>query len=231
MIKKIKGNIFNTSCQVLVNTVNCVGVMGKGIALECKLRFPDMFEKYKEFCEKKLIKPGSLQLWSNSKPWVLNFPTKAHWKDPSKIEYLEKGLDKFKSEYSKKNITSIAFPLLGASLGGLSEELVYKTMIKYLEPLKNIDIEIYEYDANAGDDLFDLFHQKVWRFSVEDYKKNLKINKIAAENLKRAIDEKNVKSMLGIQDLSQVGLKAIESIHEFIRSKENIMIQSQLDIF
>ena len=231
MIKKIKGNIFNTTCQTLVNTVNCVGIMGKGIALECKLRLPDMFEKYKEFCEKKLIKPGSLQLWSNSKPWVLNFPTKVHWKDPSKIEYLEKGLDKFKSEYSKKNITSIAFPLLGASLGGLSEELVYKTMIKYLEPLKNIDIEIYEYDANAGDDLFDLFHQKVWRFSVDDYKKNLKINKIAAENLKRAIDEKDVKSMLGIQDLSQVGLKAIESIHEFIRSKENIMIQSQLDIF
>jgi O-acetyl-ADP-ribose deacetylase (regulator of RNase III) len=231
MIKKIKGNIFNTSCQVLVNTVNCVGIMGKGIALECKLRFPDMFEKYKEFCEKKLIKPGVLQIWSNSKPWILNFPTKAHWKDPSKIEYLEKGLDKFKNEYSKKNITSIAFPLLGASLGGLSEELVYETMIKHLEPLKNIDIEIYEYDANAGDDLFDLFHQKVWRFSVDDYKKNLKINKIAAENLKRAIDEKNVKSMLGIQDLPQVGLKAIESIHEFTSSKENIMIQSQLDIF
>ena len=231
MIKKIKGNIFNTSCQVLVNTVNCIGVMGKGIALECKLGFPGMFEKYKEFCEKKLIKPGSLQLWNSSKPWVLNFPTKIHWKDPSKIEYLEKGLNKFNNEYSKKSITSIAFPLLGASLGGLSEELVYKTMIKYLEPLKNIDIEIYEYDPNAGDDLFDLFHQKVWRFSVDDYKKNLKINKIAAENLKRAIDEKNVKSMLGIQDLSQVGLKAIESIHEFIRSKENIMIQSQLDIF
>ena len=231
MIKKIKGNIFNTSCQTLVNTVNCVGVMGRGIALECKLRFPDMFKKYKNFCEKKLIKPGSLQLCNISKPWILNFPTKIHWKDPSKIEFLEKGLDKFKNEYSKKNITSIAFPLLGASLGGLSEELVYKTMIKYLEPLKNIDIEIYEYDANAGDHLFDLLHQKVWRFSVDDYKKNLKINKIAAENLKRAIDEKNVKSMLGIQDLSQVGLKAIESIHEFIRSKENIMIQSQLDIF
>ena len=101
MLKKIKGNIFNTSCQVLVNTVNCFGVMGKGIALECKFRFPGMFEKYKEFCEKKLIKPGSLQLWNSSKPWVLNFPTKMHWKDPSKIEYLEKGLDKFKNEYSK----------------------------------------------------------------------------------------------------------------------------------
>ena len=231
MLKKIKGNIFNTRCQTLVNTVNCIGVMGKGIALECKLRFPDMFKKYKEFCEKELMKPGSLQLCNSSKPWILNFPTKVHWKDPSKIEYLEKGLDKFQYEYSKKKITSIAFPLLGTSLGGLSEELVYKTMIKYLEPLKNIDIEIYEYDPNAGDDLFDLFHQKVWRFSVDDYKKNLKINKIAAENLKRAIDEKNVNSMLGIQDLPQVGLKTIESIHEFIRTNKNIMIQSQLDIF
>ena len=55
MIKKIKGNIFNTTCQTMVNTVNCVGAMGKGIALECKLRFPDMFKKYKEFCDKKLI--------------------------------------------------------------------------------------------------------------------------------------------------------------------------------
>ena len=120
--------------------------------------------------------------------------------------------------------------MLGASLGGLSEELVYKTMVKYLEPLNNIDIEIYEFDVNAGDDLFNLFHQKVQRFSVDDYKENLKINKIAAENLKRAIDENNVKSMLGIQDLPQVGLKAIESIHNFIRSKKDIMIQSQLDI-
>ena len=88
MLKKIKGNIFNTRCQTLVNTVNCIGVMGKGIALECKLRFPDMFKKYKEFCEKELMKPGSLQLCNNSKPWILNFPTKVHWKDPSKIEYL-----------------------------------------------------------------------------------------------------------------------------------------------
>ena len=104
-------------------------------------------------------------------------------------------------------------------------------MIKYLEPLDNIDIEIYEYDANAEDNLFDLFYQKVWRFSVNDYKKNLKISKIAAENLKKAVDEKNVKSMLAIQDLPQVGLKSIESIHEFIRSKKDIMIQTQLDIF
>ena len=102
MIKKIKGNIFNTKCQTLVNTVNCVGVMGKGMALECKLRFPEMFVKYKDYCDKKLFKPGYLQLYKDSNPWILNFPTKLHWKDNSKIEFLEEGLKKFQDEYLKK---------------------------------------------------------------------------------------------------------------------------------
>ena len=229
MIKKIKGNIFNTNCQTLVNTVNCIGVMGKGMALECKLRFPEMFIKYKDSCDKKLFKPGYLQIYKNSKPWILNFPTKIHWKDPSKIEYLEEGLKKFQDEYLNKNISSIAFPLLGASLGGLSEELVYETMTKYLEPLNNIDIEIYEYDYMASDNLFDIFYNKVSEFTVDDYKLVLKLNKTAAENLKNAIDGKSVKSMLGIQDVPQIGTKAIESIHNFIRSKKNINTQKTLD--
>ena len=229
MIKKIKGNIFNTKCQTLVNTVNCIGVMGKGMALECKLRFPEMFIKYKDCCDKKLFKPGYLQIYKNSKPWILNFPTKIHWKDPSKIEYLEEGLKKFQDEYLSKNISSIAFPLLGASLGGLSEELVYETMTKYLEPLNNIDIEIYEYDYMAGDNLFDIFYNKVSEFNVEDYKLTLKLNKTAAKNLKNAIDGKSVKSMLGIQDVPQIGTKAIESIHNFIRNKKNINTQKTLD--
>ena len=230
MIKKIKGNIFNTNCQTLVNTVNCIGVMGKGMALECKLRFPEMFIKYKDSCDKKLFKPGYLQIYKNSKPWILNFPTKIHWKDPSKIEYLEQGLKKFQDEYLNKNISSIAFPLLGASLGGLSEELVYETMTKYLEPLKNIDIEIYEYDYMASDNLFNIFYNKVSEFTVDDYKLVLKLNKTAAENLKNAIDGKSVKSMLGIQDVPQIGTKAIESIHNFIRDDKDISIQKSLDI-
>jgi len=70
MFRKIKGNIFNTSAQVLVNTVNCVGIMGKGIALECKLRFPDMYKSYQKFCDQKKIQPGVLQVWKDSQPWI-----------------------------------------------------------------------------------------------------------------------------------------------------------------
>ena len=95
--------------------------------------------------------------------------------------------------------------------------------------LNNIDIEIYEYDYMASDNLFDIFYNNVSDFTVEDYKLLLKLNKTAAENLKNAIDGKSVKSMLGIQDVPQIGTKAIESIHNFIRNKKNINIQKKLD--
>lgn len=231
MFKKIKGNIFNTSAQVLVNTVNCVGIMGRGIALECKLRFPEMYKNYQKFCDQKKIQPGILQIWKDSNPWILNFPTKSHWKDPSKFEYLEKGLDKFIETYSSKGITSIAFPMLGSSLGGLPEEKVFELMKNKLSDLKNIDIEVYEYDPNAKDDLYTLFYQKVYRFSLEDYKKNLNLTNTAASNLKNTIDNNLVNSMLAIQDIPKIGLKSLENIHNFLNENKKILIQSELDLF
>ena len=120
----VRGNIFNTKAQTIVNTVNCVGVMGKGIALVFKLRYPFMFDIYKGFCKSKHIGIGKLWLYKGEpgEPWVLNFPTKFHWKYPSKIEYIELGLEKFVASYKEKGITSIAFPMLGTNNGGLSKE-------------------------------------------------------------------------------------------------------------
>ena len=145
-IKEITGNIFDSKCQTIVNTVNCMGVMGKGIALEYKKRFPQMYEQYKQFCDNGDIKPGYLWLWTKSTPWVLNFPTKQHWRYPSRIEYIEIGMKKFSEKYKKKNIVSIAFPEIGASLGGLRWEDVKKVMYKYLEPLQDLKVEIYHFD-------------------------------------------------------------------------------------
>lgn len=142
-----KGNIFNTKMQTIVNTVNCVGVMGKGLALEFKLRYPDMFYKYKELCQSKLMGIGKLWIYkSESCPqWILNFPTKLHWKNPSKIEYIEAGLRKFVESYKEKGITSIAFPLLGTHNGGLGKSEVLELMYKYLEKC-DLEVEIYEYE-------------------------------------------------------------------------------------
>ena len=110
MIQYIEGDIFSSPAQVIVNTVNTVGVMGKGVALSFKKRYPDMFQHYKSICEKRLLTIGKLMLYYEPDYWVLLFPTKENWRNPSKLEYIEKGLMKFVNSYAEKSITSIAFP-------------------------------------------------------------------------------------------------------------------------
>lgn len=144
MITYKKGDLFSSECQTLVNTVNCVGAMGKGIALEFKKRYPEMYKVYRELCNKKLLKVGSLQLYKKEDKWILNFPTKLDWRDPSKIEYIRLGLEKFVETYKSKEIVSIAFPKLGCNNGGLNwEEEVKPLMEEYLNKLEDIYIEIY----------------------------------------------------------------------------------------
>ena len=137
------GNIFDSKAKTLVNTVNCVGVMGKGIALEFKEKYPNMFDEYVQICERHELKPGQpyyyTDLIGNS---VINFPTKDHWRSPSRLSYIEKGLDWFRDHYSELGITSVAFPPLGCGNGGLSWETVGPLMYKKLSDLP-IDIEIY----------------------------------------------------------------------------------------
>ncbi|MCH3918280.1 MAG: macro domain-containing protein [Spirochaetia bacterium] len=142
MIRYLEGDLFKSPAQVIVNTVNTVGVMGKGIALEYKKRYPDMFEKYRNVCEKRQLQIGKLMLWYAPDHWILLFPTKEHWRKPSRMEYIEEGLMKFVRTYSEKHIVSIAFPRLGCGNGELKWEEVKPLMEKYLEPLP-IDVYIY----------------------------------------------------------------------------------------
>lgn len=145
MIKYIEGgNIFDSKCQTLVNTVNCVGVMGKGLALDFKKKYPLMFERYKHFCNEGQIEIGRLHLVKNVNydHWILNFPTKKHWRNNTKIEWVEIGLKHFLETYEKIGVTSVAFPLLGCGNGKLKKEDVLPLMEKYLSQC-NIDIEIY----------------------------------------------------------------------------------------
>lgn len=142
MIEYIEGDIFDSPAQVIVNTVNTVGVMGKGLALSFKKRYPDMFENYKKVCEKHQLSIGKLMLHQEADHWILLFPTKENWRNPSKLEYIEKGLMKFVSTYTEKHITSIAFPKLGCGNGELDWNLVRPLMERYLKPLP-IDVYIY----------------------------------------------------------------------------------------
>lgn len=142
MITYIKGDLFNSPAQVLVNTVNTVGVMGKGIALEFKKRYPEMFNLYQSKCDDKSFDMGKLLLWKKEEKWILLFPTKRHWRSPSKITDIEQGLKKFAQSYDKLGIESIAFPKLGCGNGGLDWKEVKLIMEKYLS---NLPIHIYIY--------------------------------------------------------------------------------------
>ena len=142
MIEYIEGDIFESPAQVIVNTVNTVGVMGKGLALSFKQRYPQMFEKYRAACEKHLLTIGKRRLLYETDQWLLLVPTKEHWRNPSKLEYIEKGLMKFAQTYAEKGITSIAFPRLGCGNGELSWVDVKPLMERYLKELP-IDVYIY----------------------------------------------------------------------------------------
>lgn len=141
MITYVKMNIFESPAQVIVNTVNTVGVMGKGIAKQFKEFYPEMFMEYQRFCELKLLEVGKLWIYKTENKWNLNFPTKKHWRNPSKIDYIEEDLQKFVANYKEKGIRSISFPPLGCGNGGLNwEKEVKPLMEKYL---KNLDIDIF----------------------------------------------------------------------------------------
>lgn len=148
MITYIKGDIFSSPAKVLVNTVNTVGVMGKGVALEFKKRYPEMFQEYRRLCEEKRLSIGTLMVWRKSDKWVMLFPTKKHWRYPSKIEYIEAGLKKFAENWDKLGVDSIAFPRLGCGNGGLDWEEVRPMMKHYLE---KIPMNIYIYVGDYKD--------------------------------------------------------------------------------
>lgn len=141
MIVKI-GNIFESKCTTIVNTINCVGVMGKGIALEFKKKYPEMFMDYVLKCDRGEVKPGLPYVYQGENVSILNFPTKDHWRSPSRLSYVVEGLNWFVENYQKYGIESIAFPPLGCGNGGLTWDVVGPIMYQKLCQLP-IDIEIY----------------------------------------------------------------------------------------
>lgn len=137
------GNVLKSKMQVLVNTVNCVGAMGKGIALAFKKEYPAMFKDYQERCARREVKLGEPYLYKvNDEKWILNFPTKYHWANDSQLSWIENGLKYLVTHAAEWGIQSMAFPPLGCGNGNLKWNDVYPEMRKYLDKL-SIPIEIH----------------------------------------------------------------------------------------
>jgi O-acetyl-ADP-ribose deacetylase (regulator of RNase III) len=152
MIHFVTGNILDSSAQALVNTVNTMGVMGKGIALQFKNHYPNNYKIYKEACENKTFKVGQLLVTEEEsliggKKTIINFPTKTNWRLPSEYEYIEKGLVALKKVIIEKNIESVAIPPLGAGNGGLDWQRVKKMI---MEALNGVHCDIYMYEPTEA---------------------------------------------------------------------------------
>ena len=137
MIFYVEGDLFESPAKVLVNTVNTKGVMGKGIALQFKRIYPEMFKVYRHYCENGRFTIGTLQVYRSSNKWILNFPTKRHWREPSRVQYIEAGLRNFVNSYVDRHVASVAFPALGCGNGELDFEMqVRPLMERYLKPIR-----------------------------------------------------------------------------------------------
>lgn len=143
MINVLIGDLFETSAKTIVNTVNCVGVMGKGIAQAFKKRYPEMFNDYARRCQLGQVEPGVPYLYADMLgASILNFPTKKHWRSPSRLDDVIRGLDIFAEKYKEWGIESIAFPPLGCGNGGLEWAVVGPLMYQRLSAME-LSVEIY----------------------------------------------------------------------------------------
>ncbi len=148
MIEYKTGNILTEDAEAIINTVNCVGVMGRGIALQFKKAFPENFNAYAAACKRKEVNPGCMHVFDmgglTNPRYIINFPTKRHWRGKSRIEDIEAGLKALSAEIKERNIGSIAIPPLGAGLGGLDWGDVRKCIEKELSSIKDVRIIVYE---------------------------------------------------------------------------------------
>jgi O-acetyl-ADP-ribose deacetylase (regulator of RNase III) len=148
MIELTHGDILTANAEALVNTVNCVGVMGRGIALQFRKAFPENFSAYELACERAEVRPGEMLVFETGfltgPKFVINFPTKRHWKGKSKMEDIDAGLTALVDEIRRRGIRSVAVPPLGCGLGGLDWSEVKPKIIRAFEQLPDVRVLLFE---------------------------------------------------------------------------------------
>jgi O-acetyl-ADP-ribose deacetylase (regulator of RNase III) len=148
MIHLVFGNLLEANTEALVNAVNCVGVMGKGIALQFKQAFPENFKDYARACDKGKVRIGKMFVHTTDRmfhpKYIINFPTKRHWKGKSLLDDIELGLNDLVKVIKDLDIKSIAVPPLGSGLGGLDWEEVKRRIIGVFDDIPDVEVLLYE---------------------------------------------------------------------------------------
>lgn len=148
MIVSCSGDIFESKAQALVNPVNCVGVMGKGLALEFRKRYVDNYIAYQNACKEQRVQIGEVLVTKTTTEdgakYIINFPTKIHWRDRSHLEYINLGLLGMRNTLMALKIKSVAIPRLGCGLGGLNWQIVRSVVVQVLQDLDDVEIQLYD---------------------------------------------------------------------------------------
>lgn len=170
LIEYVSGDFFEYDADIRINTVNCVGVMGAGVALEFKNRYPEMFKEYVKVCKEGRIEPGKPYVWEEfdlfSRCTIVNLPTKIHWKNPSEYEYIEKDLLWLKEYLREKNEeTVVTLPALGCGHGGLDWDIVRNQIVYYLGEL-NLKLLVFG-PASSNRKYDDPHYYKKWNDRIQ----------------------------------------------------------------
>lgn len=148
MIRFTRGDLLNSDAEAIVNTVNCVGIMGRGIALQFKKLYPENFKAYAAACTLGEVTPGKMFIFETGEmtnpKYIINFPTKRHWKGNSKLEDIENGLVALTQDVRRLGIKSIALPPLGSGLGGLPWLATKERIIQAFEDITDVDVLVFE---------------------------------------------------------------------------------------
>lgn len=204
--------------EMIVNPVNCVGVMGAGLALEFKLRYPNMFAEYEKQCAQHLIEVGSVSSYIGESIKILNFPTKDDWRKPAKMEWIVAGLQNFRDIHKQLNIRSIAFPKLGAGLGGLKWEDVKVVMEKHLQDLDDLHVYVC-LDEKEPEGTEAGMLQHINRLTAADLQQ-IGLRQSAVESLQRNLP---VDRFFKISTLESIDMRTYEVLHQhcFQQAQQN----------
>ena len=227
MITYLEGTVFNTDADAIVNTINCIGAMNAGIALEYGLRYPELLKEYEQKCKNKEISVGHIYYYKDKEKLIVNFPTKWHFKYPSKLEWIEDGLKDFVTTYKQYNIKSIAFTKLGTLNGGLDWDRVKILMEKYLN---NLDIPVYICLDNKKDaeglekEMLNVFND----LSAEELKQNIRLTTKQLDILKQNMP---INRFWKIKEIEGIGTTTYKSLFNYCKSQTEGKRFKQMNLF
>ena len=223
-----RGDIFSSEAQSIVVTVNTVGIMGAGIALEARLRWPRVFEDYVRECESGVIRAGRPTLHSAGRFDVILFPTKIDWKHPSSLRLVEQGLEGLVRLTGKRELQSVAMPHLGCSHGGLSWSEVKPMIIAIMSQVEGLHVELWEFIPDFVDPFFLEFRHKFLSMTPSAIAEWTGLSKRTISIVEKRLSSENFENFIQFRSARGIGIGTAEKIYRAAFTESQPALQQSL---